>query len=63
MNKLKIILFLIISYFLYLGNTSNAAINFTVSPPIYEIDAFTGTIITKSAQLRNNSDIPVVIKT
>lgn len=63
MNKLKIILFIIISYFFYLNNATNAAINFTVSPPLYEIDAFTWTTVSKTAQLRNNSDIPVIIKT
>ena len=63
MNKLKIILFLIVSYFLYINNYTNAAINFTVSPPIHEIDAFTWTTVTRSAQLRNNSQIPVIIKT
>ncbi len=63
MNKLKIILFIIITYFLYLNSVTNAAINFTVSPPLYEINAFTWTTVSKSAQLRNNSDIPVTIYT
>lgn len=63
MNKLKIILFIIITYFLYLNNITSAAINFTVSPPLYEIDAFTWTTVSRTALLRNNSAIPVNIKT
>ncbi|MDD2871250.1 MAG: hypothetical protein PHS49_04630 [Candidatus Gracilibacteria bacterium] len=63
MNKLKIILFLFISIILYINNSVNAAINFTVSPIRYEIDAFTGTTVGRTALLRNNSDIPVNIIT
>ena len=63
MNKLKIILFIFITYFLYLNNMAHAAINFTVSPIKYEIDAFTGTTIWRTAILTNNSNAPVNIVT
>jgi hypothetical protein len=63
MNKLKIILFIFITYFLYLNNMAFATINFTVSPIKYEIEAFTGTTVSKSSILRNNSNVPVHIIT
>lgn len=62
MNKLKILILSIVSFFLF-TSIWNAAINFTVSPIKYEIDAFTWTTISKTALLRNNSNQAVTILT
>ncbi len=62
--KIIIKLLIILSFsFIYLVNISYSAINFTVSPIKYEIDAQTWSIITKTAKLRNNSDNTVEIFT
>ncbi len=63
MSKLKIIFFISIFYILYLNNITNAAINFSLTPIKYDIEAFTWTTINRTATLRNNSNIPVNIIT
>jgi hypothetical protein len=59
---IKILIFIITIYFCSL-NYTNAAINFTVSPPLYKIEAFTWTTIYKTATLINNSNQSVEIFT
>jgi len=63
MNKIKILFFIVIAYLLYLNNYANSAINFTVSPIKYEIEAFTWTTVYRTAILRNNSNDSITIKT
>lgn len=63
MKKLKILLFITIFILLNFNNLTNATINFSVTPIVYNIETETWSIIYKSAILRNNSNKTVAIKT
>ena len=63
MNKLKIIFFIIIFSYLFLNNSSHAAINFTVSPIKFELDTQTWSTIFETAMIRNNGSTWVTLKT
>jgi hypothetical protein len=63
MTKHKIKLFLLIILFFIWGNSTYAAINFTLTPLKYEIDAQPWDTITRVAQIRNNWDTTVTLPT
>lgn len=59
----KILIWIVITILISTEHVMANAINFTVSPIVYELNGDPGTNITKTAKIRNNSNIPITLNT